>query len=118
MTLDIFDTPFGTLDFIIYGVLRSLGIEPLRMSTWGDLSADNIALANAAKFLDHFGDRKIAAIKAVREVSGLDLRSAKEAVEQIDETYGDVKDIARMALDSLLAGRTADATMLLGLIAR
>lgn len=118
MTRDIFDTPFGTLDFIIYGVLRSLGVEPLRLSVWQGLDADGVATANAAKFRDHFGDRKIAAIKAVREVSGLDLRSAKEAVEQIDETYGDARDIARMALACLVDGDVANATMLLGLIAR
>jgi len=117
MTRDIFAPVFGTLDIIIYAVLHAAGLRPLRLNTYeGSLGADGIAAANAAMFRAHFGDRKIQAIKAVREISGLSLRDAKEAVEQIDETYGDARTIARMAQDRLIQGDVDSARALLGLI--
>ncbi|MCA1799777.1 MAG: ribosomal protein L7/L12 [Actinobacteria bacterium] len=94
MTKDIFDTPFATLDFVIYSVLLRLGYTPYRLNRYdGDMTPDDIALANATKLLRHFGDRKIQGIKEIREATGLCLMDSKEAYEQIVETY-EVRDAA------------------------
>lgn len=90
MTRDIFDPAFGTLDLIVAAVLRHLNI-PATLSIWSEgapgVTTDALAERNAHRFIEYFGDRKIAAIKAVREVTGLSLRDAKDAVEQVFETY-------------------------------
>lgn len=89
MTRDIFDHEAGTLDFIIYAVLATLGLERDSLSTADCYidSMDNRAARNAERFLTHFGPRKIQAIKEIRTISGLGLKDAKEAYEQIVETY-------------------------------
>lgn len=88
MTKDIFNPPFGTLDLIIYVVLTNLGLVPLALNPWAEgLTPDGIAEANAQKLLRHYDGRKITAIKDIRAAFGLGLKDAKEAVEQITETY-------------------------------
>lgn len=118
MTRDIFDTPFGTLDIIVSAVLGSLGINRVPLSTYvGEfMGPDHIAAANAARFIGHFGDRRIQAIKAVREVTGLGLTASKHAVDQVYETYSDVNAdyIAKLAYDRLLMDDAAGARVLLG----
>lgn len=94
MTQDIFNPPFGTLDFIIYAVMQRVNITPLRLNTFTEsLTPDEIAESNARALLNYFEGRKIHAIKEIREVSGLDLRSAKDAYDQIVETYA-LRDVA------------------------
>lgn len=91
MTSDIFDTPFGTLDVIIAAVLLSQGIEGVTLSqrdATGRPPAE-IAEDNARLFIRNFGDRKIDAVRAVREVTGLGFRDAENAVFQVFETYDD-----------------------------
>lgn len=93
MTRDIFDPAFGTLDIIVAATLLRIG-KPASLSIWsgedaGDVTPDVLAERNARRFIEHFGDRKITAIKAVREVTGLSLRDAKDAVVQVYETYDD-----------------------------
>jgi len=118
MTRDIFDIPFGTLDIIVAAVLGNLGIGRVRLYTYpGEyLGPDHIAAANAARFIGHFGDRRIQAIKAVREVTGLGLKESKHAVDQVYETYSDVNAeyIVKMAYDRLLMDDTDGARVLLG----
>lgn len=118
MTRDIFDTPFGTLDIIVAAVLGKLGIARVPLSTYpGEyLGPDHIAAANAARFISHFGDLRIPAIKAVREVTGLGLKDSKRAVDQVYETYSDANTdyIAKLAYDRLLQDDVVGARVLLG----
>lgn len=92
MTRDIFNPAFGTADVIVAATLLRIG-KPASLSIWsgpnaGDVAPDVLAERNARRFIEHFGDRKIAAIKAVRDATGLSLRDAKDAVSQVYETYG------------------------------
>lgn len=89
MTRDIFDTDAGTLDIIIYAVLNSLGMSRAPLTPLGrvETTIDQRCEMNARSFLAHFGTYKIKAIKAIREVSGLGLVDAKQAYEQVIETY-------------------------------
>jgi hypothetical protein len=115
MTRDIFDSPFGTLDVIVYMVLRNHGYSPLALTDFPghDYTPDETAESNARLFMTHFGDRKIQAIKAVREVSGFGLRLAKEAVEQVYETYGGEDYIVTRALAAISVRDYATAAKLL-----
>lgn len=110
MTRDVFDIPFGTLDVIIAVVLIRLGL-PATLNIWanGGSTPDQIAADNAARFIEHFGDRRIAAIKAVREATGLELRSAKYAVVQVYETYQTAEHYASLAIEALQDGRYSEA---------
>lgn len=105
MTRDIFNPAFGTVDVIVAATLLRIG-KPASLSIWsgegaGDVTPDVLAERNARRFIEHFGDRKIAAIKAVREVTGLSLRDAKDAVSQVYETYADAEYFAEKARDAL-----------------
>jgi len=80
-TQDIFDTHVGTLDVIIYAVLNMLGLPRERIDN------DESARLNAARFVEYYGDKQIRAIKAIREVSGLNLRDSRDAWFQAIETY-------------------------------
>lgn len=92
MTRDIFTPSVGTLDVIIYAVLRSLGLTPESLTSFPiDDTLDARCERNALVFLGTFSDRPIQGIKAIREVSGLGIRDAKEAWDQAIETYGDVR---------------------------
>lgn len=103
MTRDVFDIPFGTLDVIVAAVLIRLGIGA-SLSTWDgpDTSPDAIAERNARAFIEHFGDRRIAAIKEVRDATGLGLRDAKDAVVQLHQTYADPEYYGRKAAEAIL----------------
>jgi len=114
MTRDIFTPLFGMLDVIIYAVLRREGVTPLPLSVYsegGMVSADEVATENARRFINHFFERKIVGIKAIREVSGLGLKDAKEAFEQVFETYAidDPRVILMDAKVDITAGRIQDA---------
>jgi len=87
MTRDLFNPEYGTLDVIIAAVLLRIG-KSATLTTLPNQTTDEAATLNARRFIEQFGDRKIAAIKTVREVTGLGLRDAKDAVEQVYETYG------------------------------
>ena len=93
-TRDIFNANVGTLDVIVYAVLNTLGMHALRFASHGgvgDGASGNGARAvdNAQLFIHHFADQPIQAIKAIREHSGLGLKDAKDAWDQICETYDD-----------------------------
>lgn len=89
MTRDVFDTNAGTLDIIVFAVLASLDLTRLPLTAVGANTGtlDGRCEANARTFLAHFGTFKIKAIKAIRDVSGLGLLDAKNAYEQIIESY-------------------------------
>jgi hypothetical protein len=93
MTRD-FDA-FGTLDIAIYATLRRCRHpDVLELSTFyhPELTVDGIAEHNARVFIRHFDGRKIYAIKELHAASGFDLRTSKEAVEQILESYQASRD--------------------------
>jgi hypothetical protein len=111
MTRDIFNPPVGTLDVIVYMVLRSLGFSTVENFT-GVLhpsDTDGRCKRNAERFAQHFAGQKIRAIKQIREVSGLGLRDAKEAYEQVVETYiGTEQHYRMLASQALEDGRYGD----------
>lgn len=93
-TRDIFDANVGTLDVVVYAVLASLNLSPLRFASHGgvgDGASGNGARAhdNAMLFITHFADRPIQAIKAIHAHSGLGFKDARDAWDQICETYDD-----------------------------
>lgn len=93
MTRDIFTPSVGTLDVIIFAVLRTLGVVPdsLSAASPGD-TLDARCERNALLFINYFAGRPIQGIKAIREVSGLGLREAKEAWDQAVESYGNTRE--------------------------
>lgn len=105
MTRDLFNPPVGTLDVIIYAVLAKLGLSPDRTTGTAPDTVDERCARNAVAFLAYFSDRPIQGIKAIREVSGLGLRDAKEAWDQTIETYGDLRQYCiQQAQNSLARG--------------
>lgn len=88
-TRDIFDINVGTLDVIVFMVLNTLGMHALRFGISTDPANGARATDNAQLLIHHFADQPIQAIKAIRETSGLDLKSSKDAWDQICETYDD-----------------------------
>jgi hypothetical protein len=103
VTRDLFDPNFGTLDLIVFLTLRSLGLiaEPLNAPA-GEMDA--VCERNALRLYEHFQGARIQGIKAVRSATNIGLREAKDAFEQIVETYvGSERsylDAARVAIDS------------------
>jgi hypothetical protein len=108
---DLFDPKVGTLDIIIFVVLTSLGYRPEGFTGNGiDGDMDHRCARNARLFLNHFDNRKIHAIKAVREATGLGLRDAKDAVEQAIETYvGREQHFRDLATTAIAHGEYANA---------
>jgi hypothetical protein len=86
MERDIFTPSFGTLDLLVFITLRSLGLVADRL-IGGDRSIDAICEGNALRLYNHFPGQPIAAIKAIRAASDIGLRDAKQAWDQIVESY-------------------------------
>ena len=106
----------GVLDMVVYTVLRTLGLYALPLRAVDGLTIGQVCEVNAATFLAHFDGTPIQAIKAVREASGFDLRSSKEAYEQVRDTYEDVNVdsvLPALALDAIRSGDSVRAASLL-----
>ena len=103
---------YGTLDFVIYAILNALGLNPERLDARPGIhftTHDEIARRNARKLVNHFGAKPIHAIKEIREHSGMDLKSSRDAWEHIVEAYEVDADyhrasIARCLEDDNLGG--------------
>lgn len=104
MTRDIFDIPFGTLDVIVSVLLIKLGL-PTYLGPTEANTPDQIAADNAARFIEHFGDRRIEAIREVRYATGLGLKDSKDLVMQVYETYQNSWHFASQAIEELQDGR-------------
>lgn len=104
----------GVLDLVIYTVLVNLSLTPIALKHHPDMTIGQACESNAAVFLRHFDGTPIRAIKAIRDVTGFDLRSAKEAHNQIRDTYSDADTVmVRMAVDAIDNGDTVRARSLL-----
>ncbi len=95
----------GVLDMVVYTVLRTLGLYALPLRADNGMTIGQVCEVNAGTFLAHFDGTPILAIKAVREASGFDLRSSKEACEQVRDTYEALAENKRLrdGIERLLA---------------
>lgn len=97
---------YATLDFVIYAVLNALGLNPEPLTARPDLALsthDDIAYRNARKFVSHFGGRPIKAMSAMKEQTGMDLKSVKEAWHHILDIYEVEADYHRAAIAACFA---------------
>ena len=95
---------YGTLDFVIYAILNALGLNPERLDARPGYftTHDDIARRNARRLVNYFGAKPIHAIKAIREHSGMDLKSAKDAWDHILVAYEVEADYHRAAIAKCL----------------
>ena len=112
----IFDR-IGCLDGVVYMVLNSLGLSPLPLREINPpVLIDDVTDLNGAAFLSYFRGQPIQAIKAIRDVTGFDLKTAKRAYDSLLETYGEVggpSNLVSMALEALRDGNAERAITLL-----
>lgn len=81
---------YANLDFIVWVILNTLGLNPERLRRDPEnryTTFDGIAYRNARRFVNAFACRPIHAIKEIRDHSGMDLVSSKEAWLTILSTY-------------------------------
>lgn len=96
---------YGTLDFIIFAILQTLGLDPERLVRDPErynTTHDRIAYRNARRFANHYAAHPIPAIKAIREHSGMDLVSAKDAWNHILAAYEVEADYHRASVAKCL----------------